>query len=194
MDTRRRRLGMRIAAFVLGFAVFAAGAAAASIPNGNVINACRSKSTGALRVIDRSAGQHCTSGEKALSWQRLRWRGAWNANGTYKKWDIVRMNGSSYLAKQDVAPGVPVTNTTKWGMLAKGGAVGATGDGGPQGDIGPQGPQGDPGPQGDIGPQGPAGDPGGPAGPQGPQGDPGPQGDIGPLGPQGPQGDPGAAG
>jgi hypothetical protein len=60
-------------------AIVAAGAlavtgvtvAAASIPDSSgAINACYAVKDGSLRVIDPSAGQRCTSGQKPLSWSQ----------------------------------------------------------------------------------------------------------------------------
>jgi hypothetical protein len=66
--SQKFRWSRRVSALLLAFVVFGAGAAAADIPDGNVINGCRNIKTGALRVIDRSAGQKCAVGEAALSW------------------------------------------------------------------------------------------------------------------------------
>lgn len=42
--------------------------ASAAIPNGNTVNACADKKTGALRAIDSSKGQKCKATETKLSW------------------------------------------------------------------------------------------------------------------------------
>src|SRR5262245_53719677 len=77
-----------------------AGIAIATIPNGNTINACRNKSTFALRVIDKDLGQACNpTTETALSWTSWTNRGAWNALVSYKAADVVNYQGSSYIAK-----------------------------------------------------------------------------------------------
>ncbi|HUQ62465.1 MAG TPA: hypothetical protein VM121_01770 [Acidimicrobiales bacterium] len=52
---------------VAGFVVLTVGTAYATIPSGNVINGCYSKSGGALRVIDGSVTA-CKSGETSLAW------------------------------------------------------------------------------------------------------------------------------
>jgi hypothetical protein len=40
-----------------------------------------------------------------------------NINNSYIKDDIVLHEGRTYIAKQDVSAGVPVTNTTFWEEL-----------------------------------------------------------------------------
>jgi len=46
-------------------------------------------------------------------------KGAWASTNTYEILDIVTSGGSSYLAKQDVPTGVPLTNTSYWIMIAE---------------------------------------------------------------------------
>lgn len=129
---------------------------------------------------------------------RIRWTGAWDAATLYGKSDVVRYNGSSYVAVAANTGETPGGGAS-WTVLADQGPEG------PQGPMGPIGPTGDPGPQGPTGAQGPQGDTGatgaqGPAGPQGATGATGATGAVGPqgpqgfVGPQGPQGVPGVQG
>ncbi|SUI82152.1 Prophage tail fibre N-terminal [Serratia quinivorans] len=137
-------------------------------------------------------------------------RGAFRADMSYQKNDLVEYTGSEYLATEDVEgvepPAVP------WQLFI---SAGADGERGTQGDTGPQGPKGETGstgPQGETGPQGSAG-PQGDTGPQGPKGDSGATayqvwldagnagteddyqtGLQGEMGPRGPKGDTGAQG
>lgn len=46
-------------------------------------------------------------------------KGAWANTNTYEMLDIVTSGGSSYLAKQDVPTGVPLSNTSYWIMIAE---------------------------------------------------------------------------
>src|SRR5262249_39798880 len=147
-------------------------AAIAAIPNGNTISACRSNSTGALRVIDTAAGQHCNSGESALKWSNWRWRGPSHSTIAYRAFDVVRYVGSSYLARSAAPVGTAPTTTSYWSLIAMRGTLG---------------PRGLPGVQGLTGPQGPVG-PVGPIGPRGLIGAAGLDGAVGPIGPVGPQG------
>ena len=111
-------------------AMVVGGFAVAAIPNGNTINACRNKTTFVLRVIDKDLGQTCTSSETALSWSSWRWRGPYGATTGYKVGDVVRLNGSSYLAKGPAAPplGIAPTNTSYWALVAAKGDSGTPGD------------------------------------------------------------------
>lgn len=109
---------------------------------------------------------------------RPNWVGDWDVNNSYLHLDAVNAGGSSYLAQQDVPPGITVTDEAYWTLIARKGdqgeqgsigftgATGATGEKGDQGDQGPQGPQGQ---KGDAGEKGDKGDPGD----QGIQGPPG---------------------
>lgn len=146
----------RVAAAVFGLTLFMAGSAIADVPDGNVVNACRNNTTFAIRVIDKSAGQTCTASETALSWQSLKWRGAWSATTQYHQWDVVSRNGSSYIAVVN-PPNLgsdPATSPLKWNLLA---AAGATGPTGPAGPAGPAGATGDTGATGATGATGSAG-------------------------------------
>jgi hypothetical protein len=58
-------LGFGIAISGVGY-----GVARADIPDSGVINACYNNQTGVLQVIDTSAGQKCSPGATALSWNQ----------------------------------------------------------------------------------------------------------------------------
>ena len=127
----------RLGAGVLAGAVLAGGIAVAAIPHSETgqISACYTTggaTPGRLRVIDRQAGEHCVSGEAALTWNRgIRWRGAWKAERTYEVGDAVARSGSSYLAVEPSAGKNPVTSPSAWGVLAQRGAAGPAGPSGP---------------------------------------------------------------
>lgn len=179
-DGRRHRL--RRPAWFIGGALCAAtllggGIAMAAIPDGNTISACRSKSSGALRVIDRASGERCRSTEAALSWSSWRTRGAFRSSTSYSAGDVVTFQGSSFVALKSTTGVAPPTPST-WALVAQAGARGPAGAQGPAGPTGATGP---------AGAQGPAG----PAGPAGEQGPAGAQGPAGPIGPTGAQGQPG---
>ena len=112
----------RVGAVVFGLTLCMAGSAIADVPDGNVVNACRNNTTFAIRVIDKSGGQTCTGSETALSWQSLKWRGAWSASTQYNQWDVVSRNGSSYIAivNPRVIGSDPATSFLKWNLLADG--------------------------------------------------------------------------
>ena len=204
----------RGSALLLGLVLLGGSVAVADIPDGNIINACRNIKTGALRVIDRSAGKKCVVGEAALSWGKWRWMGIWSSTRTYSVADVVSYKGSSFLERVAAPIGTAPTNTRYWSLIASKGAIGLPGVPGVQGLTGPAGPVGPAGVQGLTGPTGPAGlqgltgvtgpagiqgltgvaGPTGPAGPAGPAGIQGLTGDIGPAGPQGLQGLTGATG
>lgn len=138
-----RRLGSRalLVGLVIGLAAGGtfAWAAIPATSTGNIV-ACyptSGTSKGALRVVDYQAGQRCISGEAQLTWptRGFRWRGPWFGSVAYGVNDVVRYNGSAYIAKlanTNVAP----TNTTNWALMV---SVGSTG---PTGVAGPTGPQG----------------------------------------------------
>lgn len=65
-------------------------------------------------------------------------KGSWISNESYEKLDIVTYEGSSYMAKENVSVGIPVSNETYWLKMV---------DKGPKGDVGPVGPVG---PQPDL--------------------------------------------
>jgi hypothetical protein len=188
--SQKFRWSWRLGALLLGFVVFGAGAAVADIPDGNVINGCRNIKTGALRVVDRSAGQKCAAGEAALTWSNWKWRGPWFATTTYRTADVVSYLGSSYLVRVAPPAGTKPTSTAYWSLIAARGVAGLRGATGPAGPSGLQGLTGAIGPIGAQGLQGLTGDVG-PAGSIGPQGL---QGLTGATGSQGLQGLTGATG
>ena len=61
----------------------------AGVPDGNTFKGCRKITTGALRIIDPSQRQKCTSAEKPLSWTTWKWRGAWLSTAAYFPGDLV---------------------------------------------------------------------------------------------------------
>lgn len=141
--------GVLSAAIVIG-----GGVAIASIPSSTTgtITACVKNSSGAVRIIDAQAGNHCGAGEANVTWSKgYSYRGAWSAAVAYRVLDVVTSGGSSYLAKAPSTGSSPTTHPTLWGVLA---ARGATGPQGPQGLQGLQGPQGPTGPQGPAGASG----------------------------------------
>lgn len=60
-------------------------------------------------------------------------KGEYDSTLSYLKLDVVTYNGSSYLAKDDVAVGVLPTNTTYWQVIAEKGDKGDRGDRGQTG-------------------------------------------------------------
>ncbi len=218
----KARRAWRASALLVGLVMLGGSAAVADVPDGNVINGCRNTTTGALRVIDRSAGKRCIAGEASLNWANWRSRGVWYSVFAYRVADVVAYLGSSYVAKATPPVGDKPTDTAYWNVVAtKGaigvqglpgvpgaqgvqgavGAVGATGAQGVQGIVGtvgatgPQGVQGIAGAVGATGPQGVQGAQGvvGATGPQGVQGIVGNVGATGSTGPQGVQGVPGVS-
>jgi hypothetical protein len=208
---RKIRWSWRVSALLLGMVALGGSAAVAAIPQGNVFNACRNSTTGALRLIDPGKGESCAGGEVYVRWNRWTWRSSWLSQSQYAMFDIVTYQGSSFIARQAPPVGVAPTNTTYWGLIAARGLPGLrglTGLTGPQGlqgipgvkgatgltgAIGATGPQGLTGAAGAIGATGPQGLTGA-AGAAGAIGATGPQGLTGLLGPTGPQGLPGLPG
>ena len=123
---RRRRTTPRwaIASGLFTFVVLGAGLAVAVVPNGNTFNACRNKTTFAIRVIDKSAAQACTANETAMSWRTWKWRGAWQTTTAYVIGDAVRFGGQSYTAVANSTNKPPATNPGSWSLLAAKGAPG----------------------------------------------------------------------
>lgn len=173
----KRRVTRLLLAAGIGSAVLAPGLAYAAIPDPgtNLIHSCINKTSGAVRIIDPSTGQACSTTERSLNWNQsgIHFRGAWNATTTYAVNDAVTFGGSSFISLHPNTNSQPPS--TNWNTLVAKGATGATG---------PKGATGATGPKGATGATGPAGGRG-PAGPVGPQG---PTGPLGPTGPQGPAG------
>lgn len=123
-----KRLVAVVAALALAVV---AGAAYATIPDGQgVIHGCYKKS-GILRVVDPALGP-CSDDETTLDWNQTGPRGLDGAPG----------------------PQGPKGDAGEKGEKGETGAQGPQGLQGPKGDTGDAGPQGPPGP---IGPQGPSG-------------------------------------
>jgi hypothetical protein len=148
------RLGRRSLLVVAVALTAVGGVAYASIPDSaGVITACRQNVNGGLRLIDPSAGAHCTPAETLVTW---------NQGGP-------------------TGPKGPAGDKGPLGDKGPTGDKGAVGDAGPAGDqgaVGDKGPAGDKGLPGDKGPTGDkglTGDKGG-VGDKGPVGDPGPSG------------------
>jgi hypothetical protein len=129
-----KRLGWRglLVGLVVGLAIGGtfAWAAIPSSSNGN-ITACyptSGTSKGALRVIDYQAGQRCASGQATLTWpsRGFRWRGPWLGSVAYSVNDVVRYNGSAYIARLANTNVVP-TNATNWALMVSKGDAGPTG-------------------------------------------------------------------
>lgn len=135
---RRPTPGAVIGSIALLVALGSAASAAIPGPDGS-ITACRSKSSGLLRVI--KPGERCRPREVKLAWNQA---------------------GRPGPAGPAGAPGQPGNA----GPPGKPGPAGPMGEAGPKGEAGPQGVAGPTGPSGPAGPTGPAGVPG-PPGPQG---------------------------
>ena len=67
LKSAARRQGLHVIACVAVIGLIGGGIASATIPSNNVIDACYSKSGGALRVIDSSVTA-CKQGETSLAW------------------------------------------------------------------------------------------------------------------------------
>ena len=106
------------------------------------------------------------------------YRGDYDSTVSYNELDIVYDGtiGKSFIAKQaSKGKDLPVDKENEyWGIIAKQGPKGTTGEIGPKGDKGNRGDTGPQGIQGERGPKGEKGD----TGPQGPQGDKGDTGTI----------------
>jgi hypothetical protein len=129
-----------VVGFVAGALVAASlaggGVAIAAIPSTTTakFNGCVNKDTAVLRVINYQTGKRCKKSEKGISWsQGWTYRGMWRAGTPYRPGDVVLDNGSSYVARAASLAKPPVTDASRWGLLA---SVG------PQGTIGPPGPSG----------------------------------------------------
>jgi lamin tail-like protein/collagen triple helix repeat protein len=135
-------------AVLAGIASFTALATSSSATESAVIQACRHKKSGLLRVVPDPS--KCRKSEIPISW---------NVQGP---------PGPAGPAGSAGPPG-------SQGPKGDPGAAGPQGEKGEAGSQGPAGPQGSQGAQGATGPQGPSGaqGPAGPQGPPGPKGDPG---------------------
>lgn len=158
----RHRAAVGFAAGIGVCAVLTAGGVAlASVPSpSGVFDACVSKATGSVRLIDVAKRAKCGTTETAVSWSRgYRYKGAWNTTASYAVGDIVTSRGSSYVALVASRRVTPVAGRT-WGLLAPAGvsgpagATGPVGATGPAGALGATGPAGAPGAKGSSGPAG----------------------------------------
>jgi hypothetical protein len=127
-------------------------------------------------------GPQGPKGDTGAAGNGFTFRGEFEPGGFYNVNDVVRYDGSTYVALvANSGLAAPETNAGTWSAFT---AKGDAGPAGPEGQIGPVGPQGP------LGPTGPAG-PAGPVGATGPTGAQGPKGDQGATGPQGDTGAPG---
>ena len=95
MTTRRKRLILTVTA-ALGVSLVGATAASAAIDSGD-ISACRAKSTGAVRIIDK--GKKCGSTETAVSWNKA---GATGKQGLRGPQGDTGPTASAYLQELEV--------------------------------------------------------------------------------------------
>jgi hypothetical protein len=72
---------LTLAFVALAILVGSAVIASATIPNGKTFNACYDKSSGALRLIDKSKGKKCKATEAATNWSKTGAKGATGATG-----------------------------------------------------------------------------------------------------------------
>lgn len=121
-----------------------------------------------VNVTKATQSANVAAGKAVTAIENLGSKEDYNASTAYKKNNIVKHEGSAYIAIQD-STGKPVSDTEYWRLVVERGERGLIG---PQG---VKGPQGNIGPKGDIGPQGLRGE----VGPQGPQGEQGVKGDTG---------------
>ncbi|HWR96786.1 MAG TPA: putative metal-binding motif-containing protein, partial [Candidatus Methanoperedens sp.] len=108
------------------------------------------------------AGPPGPAGEPGTAGESFAWRGAWSAEETYARNDVVSHAGSSFVGliggSLGHAPGeVGGDGIVWWELMALAGAQGQQGEMGPAGPAGSPGAQGVQGPPGPEGPQGPPG-------------------------------------
>src|SRR5207237_1109993 len=116
--------GRRVLVFTVGTLIALGGIAYATIPDlSGLISACYSGTSGALRVIDITAGQKCSATEKTLSWNQTGPAGPQGVKGDTGAAGAQGLKGDT-------------------------GAAGAQGLKGDTGAAGAQGPAGPPGPAG----------------------------------------------
>jgi hypothetical protein len=70
-------------------------------------------------------------------------RGTYSAEESYKKFDVVALNGSSFIARKDNPANCPGPD---WQLIASAGKPGRPGPVGAKGEAGPRGERGQPGP------------------------------------------------
>jgi len=121
MWSHRRPVVLGVAGFT-AVVVVSAGVAYASVPSQSdgTITGCFSRSGGALRIIDREAGQTCKSGEMQITWNQV---------------------GPQGIAGPTGGPG-PAGSQGNPGSPGAAGIPGPTGPAGPTGQPGPSGPAG----------------------------------------------------
>ena len=134
--------------------------AIAAIPDSTtkVITVCYTKTSGALRLIDKQAKATCnTKTEIELSWNQQGVKGDAGPQGLLGLTGPAGANG----AKGSVGPVGPAGTNGTNGATGPEGSMGANGPQGPAGPVGPAGANGVDGAQGPVGSQGPIGEPGG---------------------------------
>ena len=112
-------------------ALVSTGVAVASIPSSGSgsITGCVNRGSGAVRIVDSDAGKHCRAQERRVVWSAgYRYRGGWSRSATYRAFDIVTTQGSSYIAKKPSKGKSPASDSSVWGVLA---VAGSKGDAGP---------------------------------------------------------------
>src|SRR5215469_14539527 len=73
--------------------------------------------------------------------QSVRVRGAFNTTANYKRFDIVSLDGTAFIARRD-NPGVPGISEDGWQQLSRAGTRGPAGERGPRGGKGERGARG----------------------------------------------------
>jgi hypothetical protein len=96
-----------------------------------------------LARLETELARRLTSLERETAGLRL--RGAYRSDQDYDRRDVVTLDGSSYIARQDSPGPCPGEG---WRILASAGATGPQGITGPKGDRGPRGLTGEAGPKG----------------------------------------------
>lgn len=102
----RKRLTITVTA-VLGLSLVGASAASAAVTGGD-ISACRAKSSGAVRILDK--GKKCGSGETSLSWGKAGATGKQGAQGPKGDTGPQGPTAAAYLRELEV--------TIPWGTEA----------------------------------------------------------------------------
>jgi hypothetical protein len=143
---RRSWLAILTTAIVVTGGAFAFGAIPSS--GTKVFTGCYNTSTGALRVIDKQAGDACTASEKEIQWNQSGPTGPRGATGPAGPKGATGPAGAK-------------------GATGPAGPKGPTGAAGPKGATGPAGLRGSTGPRGPTGAAGPGGISGGGAAPDG---------------------------
>jgi hypothetical protein len=74
--------------------------------------------------------------------QSVRVRGAFNTTVSYKRFDIVSLDGAAFIARRD-SPGVPGISEDGWQLMSRAGSRGPAGEVGPRGKKGERGEPGE---------------------------------------------------